>query len=442
MADNDNNSLTKVLVDISKWSGKTSFGFFVVALITTMILISIAEPTVTHYVATGEDQTVSSFTLDNNDDVQLFFATDNGETRMNYTLIKITYLGSDNIERDFRQSSADIEVSTTIFSVRDSATLRQESLAAGSYKIVVSAEEDVGYTIGVAQFELALVALAAVFWVIFSIAVSIFFTILPFTIFVLILNAVSGSSTPRTPPQSPQTQYAVQQQRSANFTAAPQSKPMRTSSYIKGTPFEALTKNDWIGVIAAVIFFIAFLAEPSGPFGFIALIIAAIIFYSVTEREKNKDRIQVLLQRYNQTSIKFLADQLDKKEDYVIEVLRLMILDDGLPIRMDLINGSVTKIGEFPELNLRYGSDAPGPIVQDQSKQQTPTPQAPTSQEQIVEQHVEEADEAPETPVEPDFGKVEKTKQGEVRDYASYCSSCGEGLLKETKYCYSCGARQ
>jgi hypothetical protein len=150
----------------------------------------------------------------------------------------------------------------------------------------------------------------------------------------------------------------------------------------------------------------------------------------------------VLLQRYNQTSIKFLADQLDKKEDYVIEVLRLMILDDGLPIRMDLINGSVTKIGEFPEMNLRYGDDAPGPVVRDQSTQQTPAqspPQEPIAQEPVVEQPVEETEEAP---VEPDFGKVEKTEQGEVRDYASYCSSCGEGLLKETKYCYSCGARQ
>ncbi|MHA2030147.1 MAG: hypothetical protein ACW99Q_12195 [Candidatus Kariarchaeaceae archaeon] len=308
---------------------------------------------------------------------------------------------------------------------------REITLGSGTYRVVATAHmlnspstgETVEIVSGHGHLNMVLVGLSILALVVGAIATGIFFTVLPFTVLVLIINAASKpsrpapvysgdrSSTPR--PTEPTSEYQRQQVQTQN-----QIKTKSSPFSFDPESFAAkLTTKDWAWLMIALICFIGFIFDPNSPLLAVAIIIAAAIIYSVSEREKTKVRILNLLNNYPFTSVEFLEMQLGKKRKYVIKVLQFMILDDAMPITLDMGTLDVKVVGPLKPY-----------LVQ---KEYVPTAARVETPEQSTEQEIE-------TVAETASVQIIADPPAEI---TMHCTACGEGLIGKPKYCYICGQK-
>ena len=305
---------------------------------------------------------------------------------------------------------------------------------------------------GYAKLNIGLILTTVVLYVVFSLLAAIFFTVLPFWLIIAIIEMI-GSTGSSTKDSGPLQQAKVDQPGqpapiSHTVDVSTQSTTRSTRpEFAKNTPLEKLTRKDWGWLIFGCLLFIGYIGNPfgGGPQFFFALLIFGGVFYNYTEREKTKDRMGLLLKAYPKATIAFVSEQLDKKEDHIIEVLRIMILDEGAPIRLDLVNRTITKVGPLgePASAQPTTSQGSGPIIQPTVESDSGPISEPVS-EPVSEPASEpvQAETVVEAPVSHDDTEVVEGAQGSVRQPWAYCQACGEGLKKKVKYCYVCGARQ
>lgn len=460
MSRNKDYTITNILVDITKWSGKASFFLFIIGLLLGLIAVNLASPQFNQYETTSQDTAFQWFSIDSNQEVQIILVTENGDS-VQLRLEKIEYVSPDSEEvYDFRETVNDTITYDVVFSETDREIGKNQMLSRGEYRLVVNGVNNtsgIDFYLGNAHFDLGLVLAFAAVMATFGLAFGIFATILPFTCIALVVSAIMRMDNQEydkqvyqknTTTESTRTRDSPSQTSQQTVRPEPSSRSnvYTRSGFIEDTPLKHLTRNDWIAVTVAGFFLLFFLAEPDGPFLFIGMIIIFIVGYSVTEREKLKNRLTVILQLYPETNLSFLSSQLDKDEDEIIKVLRIMILDEGYPINMNLIEKTVRKIGPFPE-------EAPKIPTRDyyqQASYETTPETAPgtadqdTSSTESTEDQTAEEDKEEDTTTDThdDAEQTVSGAVGEITEPALYCSACGEPLKKDVKYCYVCGARQ
>jgi hypothetical protein len=291
-----------------------------------------------------------------------------------------------------------------------------------------------------------LIALSAVFVTIFSVVFSIFNTVWPFALMVLIINAITGPIPSKSrfrhykrapvAPQAPVAPVAPVAPAAVKPPVEPAlPRPVKVRRASRSSLFDGFTNNDWGALMIGAFFIFIFFVNPNGPFFFIAIVIIIGTIYNVNERERNRNRLLVLLTHYPVTSVDFLTEQIYSnrgknsnhgKKKRIIKVLQFMILDEGLPIQLDLATNMVKVIGKLPTSNLDDAIHATTPS----SFQEPDAPVAPVAPVKPVP--VETV--APVAPVAP-------TKAPEPVDEGYFCSGCGEKLVGKTRYCYYCGQK-
>ncbi len=201
------------------------------------------------------------------------------------------------------------------------------------------------------------------------------------------------------------------------------SPPSRPRSFL-----DKMTKSEktW-GIIGLFFLF-------SGGF-FLTFVIAFAIFYSVSEREKSKLRIVQILRSERQTSVYGISKILDKNEKHVDAALRQMILDEGASIRYDLVEGTVTAVGELAH----SGMGAPAPVQMSQPVQTHAAPMAQPMAQPVAQPVVQQSAQPIAQSVAP---MVTPMGPMDLPPVANSCMQCGEKLPKTAKYCNSCGVRQ
>ncbi|MHA2170913.1 MAG: hypothetical protein ACXAB7_13540 [Candidatus Kariarchaeaceae archaeon] len=332
--------------------------------------------------------------MDSSDNAQFFFAVDSveGSTRdfINVQLI--------------RSSTNEIVISIT-----GVEAFRNIYLTKGDYRIEVNTNYDqVSFVMGSGKFDAGLVTFTAVILIIFAVLMAIFWTVLPFTILSLVINSINNQG------KKPLQKTAPTKTQTAQPVTVQKAKVTKPIIIHPDSWFSKLVRKDWILLaVATFFFFFLFVIESEGFGLFASIVLVAIVFYSVSEREKTKHRILVLLNHYPETTVEFLAVQLDKKKKDVISTLQIMILDDAQPIRLNLVNDTVTVVGE---LTIE-------PVVTSEKDYiVTPKELVPTLATTGTVQVQDEVMSEPEA--------------------IYHCTGCGERLLDRVKYCYSCGQKQ
>ncbi len=393
MSSNDDLSLTRVLVNVSKWSGKLGFYFFMISAILVAITISDANPSINYYHLNAGDTIITqSIHMSGSDNAQIFFGVDSPDEEHHTVGLITVSLIDENNDVVWLHTSNDF--------------FKNIWLPSGDYHIEVTADQDTDFFMGSGVFDPGLVAISAIFVVMFAILMAIFWTVLPFTVAALIIKALDK----KPPVAEPQVSSKIRPITIKKAKSKKKPIVIHPDSW-----FSKLTRNDWILLGLGVFFFFLFVAEPDGVLLFFAVMFSAIAFYLVTEREKTKQRILVLLSHYPETTVEFLALQLDKKSKDVIKTLKMMILDEAQLIRLDLITDKVTVVGE---------------LVQ------------PIQPKRVVSPEVTRQTIEPITTVVPESSVKQSTVQVEPIRPVSHCTGCGEPLVGEVKYCYSCGQRQ
>ena len=191
----NNTSLTRVLVGVTKWSGKASFTFFILSALIIAGTVSLGGPVVNYY-SLAADQSMGFDYAVENDNIQFGVAVDNGDS-VTLELFRVQYLHimSDNetVLSDDKISDDDVLSLDLIFTMKAHEFFRDLSLDEGDYRFVISTTSATDFTFGVGQFMHGLIALSAVFITIFSVVFSLFNTVWPFAIMVLVINALTGS---------------------------------------------------------------------------------------------------------------------------------------------------------------------------------------------------------------------------------------------------------
>ncbi|MHA2253210.1 MAG: hypothetical protein ACXAD7_22805 [Candidatus Kariarchaeaceae archaeon] len=391
-------SITKVLVDVVKWSGKLGFLFFIISAIMVSITINDANPSLNWYeMQAGETATVQYIHMDASDNAQVGFAVESDEEPENRNLITVRIIRSSD--------------SSVVWSITAKEHFQNIYLSSGDYRVEVTVFEDTQFIMLSGAFSEGLVGLTAIFVALFAIMMGIFWTVLPFAIAALIIRSISKSSKPTAYPPPRGAPHTDQEPVKVMRARAPKRRPIviHPDSY-----FSKMTRNDWVVAGLAIIFFLLFIVEFETVGLVFAVFLGAVVFYNVTEREKTKQRILVLLRHYPETNIEFLSVQLDKKKKDVVKTLQIMILDDGQPIRLNLMQGSVTVVGEIDEKQYTL------PSTRGQVEPVTPFP--------AVTKKVETREEV-----------VVPSREPEP---TTHCTGCGEPLVSEVTYCYSCGQKQ
>lgn len=422
MATSNDATLTKALYGITKTTAKVSFVFFIITAILLSVTINAADPNINTYsLHDQEENFLYGFQISDSDtEVQIGYAIINNEQIVDYIEFEVQKVSPDGIQ-----------VAETVIFSRSHEFFRQLTLEPGSYKIFATAyfvenagsSQDVEIASGYGNFNLILVGLSILAIVIASISMGIFFAVLPFTIFLLILNSVNSSSKPKHVKSVKRREYieAESSTQTSQPVYSPPTKPKTAPFNFDPESFAAkLTTKDWAWLAIALISFIGFLFEPDSPFLFFAIGITVVIIYSVSEREKTKLRMLNLLNTYNHTSVDFLKGQLDKKIKYVIKVLQYMILDDAMPIRLDMDTLDVTVVGSLSPYLPQREFETQGPTYRDSPKYPEPSNQTNVSNDASTQVQV----------VIPDESQIEM-----------HCTACGEGLIGKPKYCYICGQK-
>ncbi len=445
---NNNTSLTRVLVGATKWSGKASFTFFILTALIIAGTVSLGGPVVNYYSLAADQSMGFNYALEN-DNIQFGVAVDNGDS-VTLELFRVQYLhimnDNETVLSDYKISDADVQTLDLIFTMTAYEFFRDLQLDEGDYRFVISTTSATDFTFGVGQFMHGLIALSAVFITIFSVVFSIFSTIWPFALTVLIINALTGSVPTKRPvrhyrraPAAPQAPVAPAVVQPPTEQVLPRPVKVRRTS---GTSLlDGFTNNDWGAIMVGAFFIFIFFVNPEGPFFFIALVIIIATIYNVNERERNRNRLLVLLTHYPHTSIDFLTEQIYSnrgrsnhgKRKRIVKVLQYMILDEGLPIQLDLATNMVKVIGKLPTSNLEDAVVSTTPPARPAPAQAPVTPVAPVAPVAPVKP-------VPVEPVAP-VAPVEPAKAPEPVDEGYFCSGCGEKLVGKTRYCYYCGQK-
>lgn len=411
MSDN-NYTLTKVLVGTLKWSGKQSFIFFILSLLMIGGTITAANPVMDDYNVQANKETVLTEKWMDNNPTQIGITVFDNTAKVTVTIYKV--------------DGSDLEI---VFQMTGHEFLEERTFASGNYRFVATSDRDTSLLFGQSQVNHGALALIAIFLTIFAIAQGVFWCVFPFAIFILIVNALTGSDASKEYQVSKkqQNQWQTDMKTSTKvYRREPAMKRAVKPFFSSNTILNKLTNQEWGWLTLAFFFFIMMFVEPNGPFFVFTVIIAVSVFYAVTEREKMKDRLVVLLNHYPETSVDFLSQQMGKKSKDVIKVLQIMILDEAYPIQLNLNNYRVSKVGDLSQV------DAPIQTpVQTVHQQSTPQPvQNISAQEYTYEPETkEEVAEVPAKPV------VEEKSEG------IYCTGCGENLISKVAYCYNCGQR-
>lgn len=400
-------SLTRILINVTKWSGKLGFYFFMISAILVAITISDADPSISYYdLNAGQQKTVQYIHLDSRDNAQIFFSINTDEMDHSVTLGDVT-------PKKITVSLIDQSSEEVKWSVTASEYFKTINLGPGDYRIVVSATEDnTRFVMGSGSFNPGLVGITTVFIAMFGVLMAIFWTVLPFTIAALIIRSINNQKQPILP-NAPSQKVAPQKiNLQTPATVTKRSVTIHPESF-----FSKLTRNDWILVGIAVLFFFIFIVERDAGFFVVTIIFSSIVFYLVTEREKTKRRILVLLNHYPTTTIEFLSQQLGKKTKEVVNILQIMILDDAQQITLDPANNTVKVIGDLdmPKEVYPTASSVTQKVTPQTTQKPVEVKQAPTTTKQV------------------------KNEMGNV---ISHCTGCGEPLVGSVKYCYSCGQKQ
>jgi len=193
-----------------------------------------------------------------------------------------------------------------------------------------------------------------------------------------------------------------------------------------------MTKGEKIWAVIGIFLLISGLGGDF-PF-FIPILIFLIIAYSVANRDKMKERLVRLIRANPETTIAYLANQLDTTEDKVVMILKMMILDQGYPIRLDLTHRTVTQLGEIRTDYETYGHrdwQSAGPNVSQKSVRTSPVQSDAT-------QPVERQEAEVKVKSEP----VELHAAQPMSQPMSSCIQCGGKLPVTAKFCHNCGVRQ
>ncbi|MCY3410892.1 MAG: hypothetical protein INQ03_04560 [Candidatus Heimdallarchaeota archaeon] len=450
---NNNNTLTSVLVGGMKGTFKATFILFIIGMLVVGSTVSAAEPQMDVYnLSANTKKSLGTFEVDSNEPVQIGLALVDGVGDLNFWLYHVTYKvvdGEDTIYYDSKVNGAE-EVLDLIYSVHDQHEFFDElNLDDGTYKSVVQAERDVQVMFGISQLNHGAVFLSAILIALFGVSMALFWTIFPFAMMVLFINAISGNE----PTPSRTRSQRVQSKEPFAKRAA---KPFMEGN--SNSVFHKLTNKDWGWLGLAVIMFFLSFVTPEGPFFFFTVITVVAVFYGMTEREKLKDRIVVLLRHYPETSVEFLKTQLGKKKDKdIIDVLQMMILDEALPIQLNLQNNMVKLVGKIPETynssNRRghihqpiafrpVAQPTPQPVAQAVAQPQvtqTPAQVQPTNNINIrVEQPPTQTTQP--RPLTEQVEKQEPAKKEEA-PLKNFCTGCGTELIAKVAYCYACGQK-
>lgn len=437
----NNTSLTRVLVGLTKWSGKSSFTFFVLTALIIAGTVSLGGPVVNYY-SVAADQTMGFDYALENDNIQFGIVVDNGDS-VTLELFRVQYLhimdNNETVLSDYQISDADAQSLDLVFTMTAHEFFRDLQLDEGDYRFVISTSSATDFTFGVGQFMHGLIALSAVFITIFSVVFAIFNTVWPFALMVLIINAITGSIPSKSRFRHYKRAPAAHQAPVAPAAVQPPAeqvlpRPVKVRRTSGSSLFDGFTNNDWGALMIGAFFIFIFFVNPDGPFFFIAIVIIIGAIYNVNERERNRNRLLVLLAHYPVTSVDFLTEQIyttranssnHGKKKRIIKVLQFMILDEGLPIQLDLATNMVKVIGKLPTSNLDDAIQSTAPSV---TVQEPVAPVAPVAPVEPV---------APAKPVEP----VAPAKAPEPEEDGYFCSGCGEKLVGKTKYCYYCGQK-
>ncbi|OLS25810.1 MAG: hypothetical protein HeimC2_17450 [Candidatus Heimdallarchaeota archaeon LC_2] len=423
MANSDEITLTRALYGLTKNTAKLAFIFLIISAILISITYNDADPSFsTHTLVNNEEKLLYSFHVSEGDsELHLGYFTADDLTAVDYIdfRIQMKVVGESQVIYEdiiFSQSTQyyqDLSLESGDYQVV--ATLHLKSTADPNTRIDIVS--------GYGNLNLVLAALSILALVIGSISLGLFFALLPFTIFVLILN---GINKPKAKKQSysetiePRVSHSINQSQTKDIEPVTQQEFSRPYRFEPNSFASKLTAKDWTWLIIALLSFIGFIFSPDSPFLFFSIIITAVIIYSVSEREKTKYRILILLKTNKTTSVAFLSRQLGKKEKYVIKILQIMILDEGIPIVLNLSSNRVQAIGDL------------GPFIKDNQRVYHPVT-AQTDESEIPPQISEILE-----PVE-QIDPIEAQPQNS--EITSHCTACGEPLIGDTKYCYICGQK-
>ncbi|MCE7735840.1 MAG: hypothetical protein GPJ54_13245 [Candidatus Heimdallarchaeota archaeon] len=422
MATSNDITLTKALYGITKTTAKISFVFFILTAILISVTLNAGNPNINTYTLHDQEENfLYGFQISDGDsEIQIGYVVINNDWIVDYIEFRVEKVSPDGLQ-----------VSENVIFSRSQDFFRQLSLDPGSYRVFATAyfvenaesAQDVEIASGHGSFNLVLVGLSVLAIVIASVSMGIFFAVLPFTIFMLIFNSINNSSKPRYVKPTKRKEHSeieASTQTSQPVYSSP-SKPKVTPFNFDPESFAAkLTTKDWAWLAIALIAFIGFLFEPDSPFLFFALIIPVVIIYSVSEREKTKLRMLNLLNTYNHTSVDFLKVQLDKKIKYVIKVLQYMILDDAMPIRLDMETLDVTVVGSLT------------PFLPQKEFART------TSSHQSSSNNIEQSTQGV---VSNEVNPIVQVLIPDDSQIEMHCTACGEGLIGKPKYCYICGQK-
>ncbi len=433
MANSNEITLTRALYGLTKNTAKIALIFLLISAILISITYNDADPS------------FNTHTLDNNTTRVLYsFHVSDGDSKLHigYFVAEDTDL-IDYIDFRIQQISGDL-FEDVIISL-STQYYRDLNLDSGDYRVVATLKlksyADLSTRIdivsGYGNVNLVLAALSILTLVIGAISMGLFFAVLPFTVFVLILNGF----------RKPKSQYQPEQRRSKTHRTSvspsqineeqtpilqPQpiqseSEPVYRQGYSKPYRFDPnsftskLTAKDWTWLIIALISFIGFIFAPDTPLIAFSIIITGVVIYSVSEREKTKYRILVLLKNNPETSVAFLSRQLGKKDKYVTKILQIMILDEAMPIVMNLYTKHVKVIGPLD------------PYIEDNQRIYQPLTPTRVDEGQI---HVQEPEHSYTTQqTEPSAIALQN------EEITTHCTACGEGLIGNPKYCYICGQK-
>ncbi|MFV2014548.1 MAG: hypothetical protein ACC656_03915, partial [Candidatus Heimdallarchaeota archaeon] len=214
MATTNDITLTRALYGITKTTAKISFAFFIIAAILISVTINAADPNINTYTLHDEEENfLYGFQVsEGSSDIQIGYVTISNEYLVDYIEFKIQKISSDGVQ-----------VLDNVITSRSSEFFRELSLEPGNYRVMATAyfkgatnsNETVEIASGYGSFNLVLVGLSILSIVIASVSMGILFTVLPFTVFVLILNSFNNTSKSKyvqskTQHQSPEVTKSTQ----------------------------------------------------------------------------------------------------------------------------------------------------------------------------------------------------------------------------------------
>lgn len=416
-------------MSVSKWLVKYALVFFLLFGIFGILTLNDAKiDASTYQIQTNSPSVINSFTVDTAKTYQFYMFITNNQTNGYVHFI---------LEKKLDGGGIDI-----IFETNNQGMFKNIFLHSGSYQVVAEFVNQ-GSTQPAYQTEImfgksenvniTLAGLAILFFVIFAVLIGIFCAVIPFAIAAMIIHALVSNSKSRSSrepmryearstrtmdrSETRSTSPPVSQQASSESQVVEPAAYLTTLSLFDPESYiSKFTKREWVLSFVMALFLLIFVTAFEPVSLFFALLVLAMIVYSVNEREKTVHRILILLSRNKETSIGYIATQTDKKITSIKSILQRMILDEGYPLTMDSGTGLVKVLGDLsPYMQPNVFRPSPSQAIQED------VAQVETSEPEPEVAPVEEVvDEGPYT----------------------YCQNCGEKLPEFTKYCFICGSKQ